>query len=78
MQYTLVDFFLSVVYLMRKKKSKNILLGGVEPPSRDSKSHMITATPQEIAEHLFIYLMANLFIINIDDIVALFLSKYFY
>ena len=33
--------------LLKKKKKKDFLLGGVEPPSRDSKSHMITATLQE-------------------------------
>ena len=34
---------------MTKKNIKIFLLGGIEPPSRDSKSHMITTTPQEIS-----------------------------
>ena len=54
--------------MIQKKRRKYIkikkifLLGGVEPPSRDSKSHMITATPQEnsvlqvIKKHLFNYI----------------------
>ena len=31
-------------------------MGGIEPPSRDSKSHMITTTPQEISQtEIYIY-----------------------
>ena len=49
MCYLYFDIVLLIItFIMKKKKKKIFLSGGIEPPFRDSESHVITTTLQEM------------------------------